>query len=110
MAQWMPTYSGSLSDEERAMVAGFILHHRGQILRGLTAAREAPAYTPSWWTAGMEAHFKSGEKWTRLWLWYLGYKVDEDLQYPEFSDADNETARIIRDVESRGWVGGPGAE
>lgn len=106
MAQIFPTFSGVLSDAERALVAGFILHERGQILRGLAAAQDPSARKVEWWSGAMEAHFSSWEACTRLMLWTLGYKVEKDQQYPEFQDADVETTRIIRDVESRGWVGG----
>jgi hypothetical protein len=102
-----PIYSGLLSDAEKALVAGFLLHERGQVLRGLAAARDDSFVKPSWWTNGMERYFSAGEKWTRLMLWKLGYHVEVDQQYPEFSDADNQTARTIRYVESRGWVGEP---
>lgn len=107
MAQIHPVYSGLLSEAERALIAGFLLHERGQILRGLEAARSDPAKMPAWWSVPTGEWFKAGESWTRLFLWTLGYKVQKDKQYPEFEDADPETARIIRDVESRGWVGSP---
>lgn len=110
MVQILPTYSGSLSDAERALVAGYVLHVRGQILRGLEVARE-PALSPqAWWTSGMEIHFSSWEACTRYLLWLLGYPVIKDQQYPEFSDVDNQTAGIIRDVIARGWTFDPGQD
>lgn len=104
MPQVPPTYSGLLSDSERALVAGFLLHVRGQILRGLLVARDPSIEDVNFWRMRLEAHFQGWESCTRYLAWLLGYKVEKDQQYPEFEDGDNATARAIRDAESRGWI------
>jgi len=81
-------------------MAGFVLHWREMVLKGLATAQE-----PGWeaipeYQKAMISFWRGGERWTRFLLFQLGYPVQKDVGYdPEY---DHDRSR-------GGAVGGAGA-
>lgn len=87
MALRAPLYTGDFSDDERSLIAGFILHFRRGILQaaesvGAEAAQQLPE-----WSARSQAYFANAESVTRFLLYEIGYPVQKGQMWSPFYDA-----------------------
>lgn len=84
-----PVYTGVFNRHQRAMIAGFLLHHRAQVLSALQSLSDPATLAIPEWAGPTRAYYEAAEAYSRKLLWEIGYPVDKNQMYGELLDAYN---------------------
>lgn len=83
-----PFYRPPLTSRDAALVAGFLLHYRTQILNALwTFGQPAVEQIPEW-AQGMRGYWQDAERYNRYLLWVVGYPVAKGETWPGWEYLD----------------------
>ena len=98
-----PLYDGDFSPEQKALIAGFLLHWRNTFMAGEVEVSSLAPGTATEWSIGMLKWFRSANAVTRMLLHRLGYEVEKDETYPGFSDEYDPFLSTLRRLDARGY-------
>lgn len=87
MAFPAPLYTGDFTAEERAMVAGFLLHFRRGFLQAADSVVSPGTAAIPGWSGSTRLYFEHAESVTRFLLYWIGYPVKKGLMWEPFYDA-----------------------
>lgn len=76
-----PLHYGPYTDEERALIASYLLLQRAGTLSALESARSVTPGTTEGWAEGNERYYTNAESYSRFLLAGIGYKVKKDMMY-----------------------------
>lgn len=99
-----PLYDGDFTPEQRALIAGFLLHWRRSFLVTQEQLSGTLSEDASAWLDGMRSYLHYSESVTRFLLGRLGYKVQKGEPVPEFEDVYDPFLSVIRRLVEGGYV------
>lgn len=76
-----PVKSGPYTDEERALIASYLLWQRQGTLDALNSVGSAPPGGTENWGEGNQRYYKNAEAYSRFLLYWIGYKVPKGGMY-----------------------------
>jgi len=73
-------------DETRAIIAGYLLHHRAGTLDALRSVGHPIAGQTEGWAEGNYHYYQAAESYSRFLLYWLGYPVQRNQMYEPPAD------------------------
>lgn len=80
-----PVWTGQLNQQQRALIAGFLLHSRQGILDALTTMHDPIVDQIIEWSGPTRQYYVAAEAYSRYLLWLIGYPVQRNQMYEEMS-------------------------
>lgn len=81
MAQYAPVVKDQYTDEERAVIAGYLLKRRNGLLKALASTNKADEINIDGFFTKTYRYYRSAESWNRFELYWVGYEVPKDGTY-----------------------------
>jgi len=76
-----PTIPDTYTDAERALIAGYLLHHRAGTLQALSSCSSIPAEIDGGSMATCGRYYRDAEAYSRFLLYWIGYPVGKGRMY-----------------------------
>lgn len=81
MAQLAPVVKRKYTDEERAVIAGYLLGKRAGVLKALSSSFRYAELTKEFGAENQLRYYQLAEAFTRWELYWIGYTVQKDQMY-----------------------------
>ena len=81
MPQLAPVVKETYTDEERAVIAGYLLGKRRGLLQALASTERATEINVDGYFVKTYRYYRIGEAWSRFYLYWAGYETGKDQLY-----------------------------
>jgi hypothetical protein len=81
MPNLAPVHDGPYSDEERALIASYLLGKRAGTLQALASVKGLPPGSTYGWGEGSLSYYQHAEAYSRFLLWWIGYPTQVNQMY-----------------------------
>jgi hypothetical protein len=81
MPQLAPVVKTQYTDEERAVIAGYLLHRRQGLLKALASVDLANEISVDGYFVKTFRYYKIAEAWNRFELFWIGYETPKNQLY-----------------------------
>lgn len=69
------------TDEERAVIAGYLLRQRAGTLKALSSSERGATITTDIGQENQRRFYQIGEAYSRMLLYRIGYEVEKNMMY-----------------------------
>lgn len=82
MPQFAPVVKQTYTDEERAIIAGYLLRQRAGTLEALASAKVSVTLYEVDYSINQRRYYRDAESYSRFLLYWIGYETPKDQLYP----------------------------
>lgn len=76
-----PIEIGPYSDQERALIASYLLHQRAGTIAALRSVQAGLPHDTLGWSEGGSQYYTHAEAYSRFLLYWIGYPVAKNQMY-----------------------------